>query len=169
MLVREIMTVNPACCAESSTLDEVARHMLDHDCGGIPVVDRDDHPVGIVTDRDIVTRIVAKRLSPFEQTARDCMTSPVVFGAPGRQRGVVLSADGTAPDPSRGRGERPRRVLWHRLAGRRRAGGAAKRYWRSGEVHFRARGTGRGAVKRRPDHRAYRSRARTPQGRGPAY
>jgi CBS domain-containing protein len=82
MLVREIMTVNPVCCAESTALDEVARHMLDHDCGSIPVVDRDDRPVGIVTDRDIVTRVVATGLSPVDHAARDCMSSPVVSVRP---------------------------------------------------------------------------------------
>jgi len=53
---------------------------VDHDCGAIPVVDNVDtrRPIGIVTDRDIACRAVAKGLNALELTARDCMSSPSV-------------------------------------------------------------------------------------------
>jgi len=53
---------------------------VDHDCGAIPVVDSVDtrRPIGIVTDRDIACRAVAKGLNALELTARDCMSSPSV-------------------------------------------------------------------------------------------
>ena len=62
MRVQEIMTSNPACCTPNTSLQEVAQMMVDCDCGAIPVVDSSEskRPVGIVTDRDIVTRVVAK-------------------------------------------------------------------------------------------------------------
>ena len=38
--------------------------------------------VGVVTDRDIVSRTVAEGRNPLEMTARDCMSSPVVTVTP---------------------------------------------------------------------------------------
>ena len=78
MQVKEIMTENPVCCAPDTSLQEVARMMVDHDCGEIPVVDENRKPVGVVTDRDITCRAVAEGKNPLEMTARDCMTTPCV-------------------------------------------------------------------------------------------
>ena len=80
MKVKEIMTKSPACCTPETSLREVAAMFVDHDCGAIPVVDNLDtrRPIGIVTDRDIACRAVAKGLNALELTARDCMSSPSV-------------------------------------------------------------------------------------------
>src|SRR5687768_10799529 len=58
MLIRDVMTARPACCKPVDTIDKVARLMLDHDCGEIPVCDGDDL-VGVITDRDLALRAVA--------------------------------------------------------------------------------------------------------------
>src|SRR5260221_14042139 len=80
MKIKEIMTASPACCTPETSLREVAAMFVDHDCGAIPVVDNVDtrRPIGIVTDRDIACRAVAKGLNALELTARDCMSSPSV-------------------------------------------------------------------------------------------
>ena len=78
MRARDIMSTNPACCGPETSLQDVARLMVDHDCGEIPVVDRDNRPVGVITDRDITCRAVAQGQNPLELRARDCMSSPVV-------------------------------------------------------------------------------------------
>lgn len=77
-LARDIMTLEPACCTPHTTLDEVAKLMVEYDCGEIPVVDTSDHPIGVVTDRDIVCRIVAQGKNPMAYTAEICMSQPVV-------------------------------------------------------------------------------------------
>ena len=56
---------------------EVARMMLDNDCGEIPVVDESMRPIGVVTDRDITMRVVAQGRNANEATAADAMTTPV--------------------------------------------------------------------------------------------
>ncbi|OLC46749.1 MAG: hypothetical protein AUH43_13195 [Acidobacteria bacterium 13_1_40CM_65_14] len=75
---RDIMTSDPACCSPTTTLDEVAKLMAYNDCGEIPVVDPADHIVGVVTDRDIVCRVVAEGKNPIAYTAESCMSGPVV-------------------------------------------------------------------------------------------
>ena len=78
MKVREIMTRSPACCEAETPLSEVARMMVIHDCGEIPVIDEMGAPIGVVTDRDITCRAVAEGKNALEMSARDVMTSPCV-------------------------------------------------------------------------------------------
>lgn len=84
MKVKDMMTPEPACCTADTRLPEVARMMVDRDCGEIPVVDNPSSkkPIGVVTDRDIVCRTVANGLNPLELTAADCMSKPVVTATP---------------------------------------------------------------------------------------
>jgi CBS domain-containing protein len=77
-LARDVMTSDPACCSPDSTLDLVARMMVQNDCGEIPVVDRSNRPIGVVTDRDIVCRSVAEGHNPAAHTAQSVMSQPVV-------------------------------------------------------------------------------------------
>ena len=53
---RDVMTPDPACCTVNTSVDEIAKLMVQNNCGEIPVVDHADHVVGVVTDRDIVCR-----------------------------------------------------------------------------------------------------------------
>jgi CBS domain-containing protein len=80
MQVREIMTTNPACCTADASLEEVAKAMVEHDCGEIPIIrsSSDKSLLGVVTDRDIVCRLVAQGINPVDEAAEACMTSPVV-------------------------------------------------------------------------------------------
>ena len=74
--VTSVMTANPACCTAETPLRDVARMMIDNDCGEIPVVDDRGVPVGVVTDRDITIRIVAEGRDTMNATAQDCMSAP---------------------------------------------------------------------------------------------
>jgi uncharacterized protein YegP (UPF0339 family)/CBS domain-containing protein len=76
MQVREVMTSDPACCLPDSSLQEVARLMVENDCGCIPVVkDKETmKPVGTITDRDITIRTVANGQNPVTMTASDAMS-----------------------------------------------------------------------------------------------
>lgn len=76
-LARDVMTPDPACCSVNATLDEVAKLMVQNDCGEIPVIDIEDHPIGVITDRDIVCRVVAEGKNPTAHTVENCMTQPV--------------------------------------------------------------------------------------------
>jgi CBS domain-containing protein len=80
MKAKNLMTPNPACCTPETSLRDVAAMFVDHDCGALPVVESRESmkPVGIVTDRDIACRAIAKGINPLELSARDCMSSPSV-------------------------------------------------------------------------------------------
>ena len=80
MQVKEIMTSNPFCCTADTSLEDVAKAMVEHDCGEIPIVrsSKDRTLVGVVTDRDIVCRLVAQGINPVDESAESCMSTPVV-------------------------------------------------------------------------------------------
>ena len=77
-LAKEIMTPGPQCCSADTALNEVANLMVEADCGEIPVTDASNRLIGVITDRDIVVRVVAKGKNPSTVKAGDCMTEPVV-------------------------------------------------------------------------------------------
>jgi CBS domain-containing protein len=77
-LAKEIMTPAPQCCSAETPLNEVANLMVEADCGEIPVTDASNRLIGVITDRDIVCRVVAKGKNPSAVTASECMSEPVV-------------------------------------------------------------------------------------------
>lgn len=80
MVVRDVMTHDPACCTGETPLQRAAHLMVEYDCGAIPVIrDEDDYrPVGVITDRDIVVRAVAEGRNPLNLTVGDCMSPSCV-------------------------------------------------------------------------------------------
>src|SRR4051812_39245200 len=80
MKVKDVMTSDPACCTPDSTLQRVAEMMVENDCGEIPVVQdiASMRPVGVITDRDITCRTVAKGINPLTMTVGECMTTACV-------------------------------------------------------------------------------------------
>jgi CBS domain-containing protein len=80
MRVKDVMTPNVRCCRPDTPLPEVARIMREGDCGALPVVDTANggRVIGMITDRDITVRLVAKGRNPLELSAASCMSTPVV-------------------------------------------------------------------------------------------
>jgi CBS domain-containing protein len=77
-LARDFMTSDPACCRPHTMLDQVAKMMVQYDCGEIPVLDTTDRPIGVVTDRDSVCRVVTEGKNPMAYSAGTCMSESVV-------------------------------------------------------------------------------------------
>jgi CBS domain-containing protein len=77
MKVREIMTTDVIVTSPDDTLRHAAQLMADNDFGLVPVGEN-DRLVGMVTDRDIAVRGVAKGLAP-DAKVRDVMTSDVKY------------------------------------------------------------------------------------------
>ncbi|MBS7616253.1 CBS domain-containing protein [Candidatus Bathyarchaeota archaeon] len=77
VLVRDVMSKNVKVVRPDSSVKEVVATMNKFDIGSIVVV-QGERPVGIITERDILRRIVEPCLAPETLTARQVMTSPVV-------------------------------------------------------------------------------------------
>jgi len=73
---REVMTKDPAYCSASDSIVKVAELMKQQDVGSVPVVESAGNRrlVGIVTDRDVVVKVVASGKSVEQATVKDAMT-----------------------------------------------------------------------------------------------
>jgi CBS domain-containing protein len=81
MSVREIMSVNVVTISPNEPILDVAKLMREVDIGAIIIVDK-ERPVGIVTEADIVRRVVAEGKDPEKVTAEEVMSSPLVHVTP---------------------------------------------------------------------------------------
>lgn len=63
---------------------------LEH-VGSLVVVNDDQTPLGMITDRDIAIEVVARNLDPMKLTVRDVMTTPVVTAGPSESMVVALA------------------------------------------------------------------------------
>ena len=80
MYISEICTHDVVTCARGAGVQELAQLMRDRHVGDVVVVERGEDgavPVGILTDRDIVVRVVAKGLDIDAVTAGDLMGEPL--------------------------------------------------------------------------------------------
>jgi CBS domain-containing protein len=66
---RDIMHAGVTCIGEHETLQHAAQQMRDLDVGSLPVCGDDDRLRGIITDRDIVTKCIARGVDPANVTA----------------------------------------------------------------------------------------------------
>jgi CBS domain-containing protein len=78
--LKEIMSQDVVCATAETKLVEIAKMMVNNDCGEVPIVSnlQDKSVIGVVTDRDIVCRSLGKGLNPMDLTVKDCMTTDVI-------------------------------------------------------------------------------------------
>ena len=82
MKVQDLMSRDVTCCGTDTPLQDVAAMMVDCDCGEIPVADSNGALAGVITDRDITVRTVARGVNPLELVARQAMTLSAVTVTP---------------------------------------------------------------------------------------
>ena len=78
MELKKIMTQGVEVISADATVREAAQKMKSFDIGILPVVE-DGQLVGVVTDRDIVLRVIAQGLDPGKTRVHDAMTSSVIY------------------------------------------------------------------------------------------
>jgi CBS domain-containing protein len=81
ILVRHAMTESPQTIRPDMNAADAAGLMLSEDVGALPVVE-DGRLLGLVTDRDLVLRVVAERKNPVEVRVGDIFTSSPVTVTP---------------------------------------------------------------------------------------
>lgn len=85
---REIMSPDPRCVGENETLADAARMMAELDVGALPICGEDRRLKGMVTDRDIVVKCIARGGDPAQTTA----------GSLGEGKPVTIGADDDVRD-----------------------------------------------------------------------
>jgi CBS domain-containing protein len=91
MLVKDVMSSPVVTTSEEDSTDHVARLMEENDLGCVIVTNQDSKPIGIITERDLVIRVLAKNLKPDIATAKEIMTAPL----------VTIEPDATISDAAR--------------------------------------------------------------------
>jgi CBS domain-containing protein len=69
--VREIMTGEVTCVAETDTVADAAAKLRDLSVGALPICGEDDRLKGVITDRDIAVQVVAEGLDPASTTVSE--------------------------------------------------------------------------------------------------
>ncbi len=78
MLVKDIMTSPVVTIGEKENIYKAAQLMAKSDVGCIIIVDKDNKPVGILTEKDMVTRVLSKNQLPSGLKAGKVMTAPLI-------------------------------------------------------------------------------------------
>ena len=89
---RDVMTKDAQCIGATETLAKAARQMLELDVGALPICGEDYRLAGIVTDRDIVLKVVAEDKDP--------RTTKALEIASGREL-VTIGADDSVEEAMR--------------------------------------------------------------------
>ena len=77
MLVREAMSSPVISVSENTNITKLAKVMKDQNVGAVMITNKEEQPVGIVTERDIVTRVVAQGRDHGRVVAKSVMSSPL--------------------------------------------------------------------------------------------
>lgn len=80
MKVKELMTKTVFTCAAEDPVLAVAKRMMDQDVGMLVVVEDNlsKKPIGVISDRDILSRVVLKKIDPAEITADEIATKKII-------------------------------------------------------------------------------------------
>ena len=142
MKCADIMSKNLEWLTEQDSVQKAALVMAEAGIGFLPICDKRQHVVGVVTDRDLTTRVLAKKVPPGTTSAALVMTSPaltcletadvrdaeelmakerksrlVVTNAEGKLAGVLSLADLVEHAPGRQSLQTVRAVLWREALG----------------------------------------------------
>ena len=77
------MNVGDMCCRDVDLVDldetaaDAARRMLKRNVGTLVALDAEGRPIGLVTDRDLVIRVLAADKTPSRSAMRDVLSAPV--------------------------------------------------------------------------------------------
>ncbi|MCA1814676.1 MAG: CBS domain-containing protein [Halobacteriales archaeon] len=81
LLVRDIMTSPPITASPDATALDAARIMKERNIGAV-IVNEGQRPVGILTERDLVRKVVSEGVDPKSVRVKELMSSPVLTVAP---------------------------------------------------------------------------------------
>jgi CBS domain-containing protein len=77
MLVKDVMSSPVVTTDAEAPTDKIAKLMNENKLGCLIVTTEEGKPLGIITERDLVVRVLAKNLQPAKVTASEIMTAPL--------------------------------------------------------------------------------------------
>jgi len=80
--IENVMVVDVVTVKAEVTVREAVEIMNKNEIGCLVVVDEEEKPVGIVTERDLLKRVLANRKDPVRTKVKDIMSKPLVTGTP---------------------------------------------------------------------------------------
>jgi CBS domain-containing protein len=79
---RDVMTPECKCAGENDTILDAAKRLSELDVGAMPICGEDDRLKGMITDRDIVVKVLAQGKDPSKVTVGElAQGKPVTIGA----------------------------------------------------------------------------------------
>ncbi|MGD6933179.1 MAG: CBS domain-containing protein [Candidatus Bathyarchaeia archaeon] len=91
MLVKDVMSSPVVTADENQTTNKIAEAMDREGLGAVIVTNKEGKSIGIITERDLVIRVIAKNNKPDEIKAKEIMTTPL----------VTIEPDATISDAAR--------------------------------------------------------------------
>ncbi|XHH08272.1 MAG: cyclic nucleotide-binding/CBS domain-containing protein [Candidatus Bathyarchaeia archaeon] len=91
MLVKDVMSSPVVTADENQTTNNIAKSMDTEGLGAVIVTNKEGKSIGIITERDLVIRVIAKNHKPDEIKAKEIMTTPL----------VTIEPDATITDAAR--------------------------------------------------------------------
>lgn len=82
MTCAEVMTPSPTVALPQHTITDAAELMRREDCGLVPVVSETNKLIGVLSDRDIVLKVVAEGRDPRSVAVTDVMSTDLVTCLP---------------------------------------------------------------------------------------
>jgi CBS domain-containing protein len=83
MVVADLMTRQPVAVTPDSSLAEAAQLMWQHDCGALPVLERDStRVIGMITDRDVCMACWSRNVAPSDGFVANAMSQHLVYCHP---------------------------------------------------------------------------------------
>lgn len=80
--IENVMIGNVITVEAGATVREAVDLMNEHEIGCLIVVDQEEKPVGILTERDLLRRVLAQRKDPVRIKVSQVMSKPLVTGTP---------------------------------------------------------------------------------------
>ena len=77
MLVKDVMSSPVVTTDEEAPTNKIAKLMTENKFGCVIVANKDGKPLGIITEKDLVVRVLAKNLKPEGVKAKQVMTAPL--------------------------------------------------------------------------------------------
>ncbi|MHA1312005.1 MAG: CBS domain-containing protein [Candidatus Helarchaeota archaeon] len=78
--IEDIMVIDVKTADITSTITDIVKEMYNNEIGSV-IITKDNRPIGIITERDIVQKIVVPGKNANELQAQDIMSTPLKTGS----------------------------------------------------------------------------------------